>query len=105
MKGREDGIIRWNELLEKFRSVQERARRAQRHAGDVDDGRGSLGLADLRLAEGADAKGGKESPNPNGPPVPVKDPTPPAAPPTKRAGLGMRQIRNLGGAVRGKRNG
>lgn len=105
MKGREDGIIRWNELLEKFRSVQERARRAQRHSGDVDDSRGSLGLTDLRLGEGADIKGGKEARNPSGPPVPVKDPAPPAAPPVKRAGLGMRGIRNLGGAVRGKRAG
>ncbi|KAF4823587.1 Protein VAC14-like protein [Colletotrichum siamense] len=105
LKGREDGIIRWNELLEKFRSVQERARRAQRHSGDVDDSRGSLGLTDLRLGEGADIKGGKEARNPSGPPVPVKDPAPPAAPPVKRAGLGMRGIRNLGGAVRGKRAG
>ncbi|KAF6811162.1 DNA repair and recombination protein rad54 and rad54-like protein [Colletotrichum plurivorum] len=105
LKGREDGIIRWNELLEKFRSVQERARRAQRHSGDVDDGRGSLGVADLRLGEGLDTKAAKESRNASGPQAPVKDPAPAPAPVTKRAGLGMRQIRNLGGAVRGKRTG
>ncbi|KAF6812522.1 DNA repair and recombination protein rad54 and rad54-like protein [Colletotrichum sojae] len=105
LKGREDGIIRWNELLEKFRSVQERARRAQRHSGDVDDGRGSLGVADLRLGEGLDTKATKESRNASGPQAPVKDPAPAPAPVTKRAGLGMRQIRNLGGAVRGKRTG
>ncbi|KAK2045146.1 ARM repeat-containing protein [Colletotrichum somersetense] len=106
LKSREDSIIRWNELLEKFRTVQERARRAQRHSGDLDDGRSSLGVADLRLGEGLDMKGPKEARNPSGPPVPIKDPPPPVAPPAaKRSGLGMRQIRNLGGAVRGKRPG
>ncbi|TDZ19755.1 Vacuole morphology and inheritance protein 14 [Colletotrichum orbiculare MAFF 240422] len=105
LKGRDDGIIRWNELLEKFRSVQERARRAQRHSGETEDGRGSL--SDVRLGEGADGKGLKETRNTSGPPVPVKDPAPPAAPTTAKrtGGLGMRQIRNLGGAVRGKRPG
>ncbi|GKT39912.1 protein VAC14 [Colletotrichum spaethianum] len=106
LKSREDSIIRWNELLEKFRTVQERARRAQRHSGDVDDGRSSLGVADLRLGDGLETKGPKEARNPSGPPVPIKDPLPPAVPPAvKRSGLGMRQIRNLGGAVRGKRPG
>ncbi|KXH26683.1 hypothetical protein CSIM01_02984 [Colletotrichum simmondsii] len=105
LKSREDSIIRWNELLEKFRTVQERARRAQRHSGDVEEGRGSLGVADLRLGENFDSKGPKEARNTSGPPVPIKDPPPPAPPAAKRSGLGMRQIRNLGGAVRGKRPG
>ncbi|KAG7046828.1 DNA repair and recombination protein rad54 and rad54-like protein [Colletotrichum scovillei] len=105
LKSREDSIIRWNELLEKFRTVQERARRAQRHSGDVEEGRGSLGVADLRLGENLDSKGPKEARNTSGPPVPIKDPPPPAPPAAKRSGLGMRQIRNLGGAVRGKRPG
>lgn len=30
MKTREDNVIRWGELLDKFKNVQERARRAQR---------------------------------------------------------------------------
>ncbi|OHE98557.1 hypothetical protein CORC01_06178 [Colletotrichum orchidophilum] len=105
LKSREDSIIRWNELLEKFRTVQERARRAQRHSGDVEEGRGGLGVADLRLGESLDSKGAKEVRNTSGPPVPVKDPPPAAPPAVKRSGLGMRQIRNLGGAVRGKRPG
>ncbi|KAI3554799.1 hypothetical protein CABS01_05474 [Colletotrichum abscissum] len=105
LKSREDSIIRWNELLEKFRAVQERARRAQRHSGDVEEGRGNLGVADLRLGESLDSKGPKEARNTSGPPVPIKDPPPPAPPAAKRSGLGMRQIRNLGGAVRGKRPG
>jgi vacuole morphology and inheritance protein 14 len=97
LKGREDGIIRWAELLEKFRSVQERARRAQRHAGGLDDGPG-LGMADLHLGEGPSSKTTREIPR--GPPVPMKDA--PAAPQAKvRSGLG-RQLGRLGGAVAGR---
>lgn len=92
LKGREDGIIRWNELLEKFRSVQERARRAQRRGGDNDEP-SSLGLSELRLSEDKSAKESKA-----GPPVPLKDPPAPAPAPAKRSGLG-RQFGRLGGAV------
>ncbi|KAB5542636.1 vacuolar protein 14 C-terminal Fig4p binding-domain-containing protein [Coniochaeta sp. 2T2.1] len=102
--GREDGIIRWNELLEKFRSVQERARRAQRVGGDLDDS-STLGVGELRLSEGFE----KTGPAPKEgvrPPVPSKDLPTPAVPAVKpRSGLG-RQFGRLGGAVsgRGKRN-
>jgi vacuole morphology and inheritance protein 14 len=104
LKGREDGIIRWNELLEKFRSVQERARRAQRTGGDVDDGP-ALEVGDLRLSDGFEkaGTGPKEGVRP---PVPSKDLPTPAVPAVKpRSGLG-RQFGRLGGAVsgRGKRN-
>lgn len=37
LKGRDEGI-RWTELLEKFKNVQDKARRAQRPGGDFDDG-------------------------------------------------------------------
>jgi vacuole morphology and inheritance protein 14 len=99
LKGREDGIIRWNELLEKFRAVQERARRLQRLGGDVDDG-SSLGVGDLRINDGGlESRGGKEL-SARAPPVPIKDPPP--TPPTKpRSGLG-RQFGRLGGAVAGR---
>ncbi|KAL1844103.1 hypothetical protein VTJ49DRAFT_4955 [Mycothermus thermophilus] len=114
LKGREDGIIRWNELLEKFRSVQERARRLQRPgggAGDLDDFAGGGGSSDLRghALEGVGGGTGpgrgmrgsvpaRETP----PPLPPK-PEPPASKP--RSGLG-RQFGRLGGAVsgRGKRS-
>ncbi|KLU84559.1 vacuole morphology and inheritance protein 14 [Magnaporthiopsis poae ATCC 64411] len=92
LKGREEGIIRWAELLEKFRSVQDRARRAQRPGGDLDDGGPSL---DLRLGESLDAKptkdaraGGPSQP----PPVPLKD----APPQAKR--LGRPVFGRFGGA-------
>ena len=38
LKAREEGTIRWGELLEKFKSVQEKAKRLQRSQNRVDDG-------------------------------------------------------------------
>ena len=38
LKAREEGTIRWGELLEKFKSVQEKARRLHRLQNQVDDG-------------------------------------------------------------------
>ncbi|OTA99503.1 hypothetical protein M426DRAFT_325097 [Hypoxylon sp. CI-4A] len=95
-KGREDGMIRWEQLLEKFRSVQEKARRAQRliDGGGLDD---VPDFSGLRITQ-------KEPPRP-APAVPPKDATP-AAPPQKRSsGLG-RQFGRLGASVsgRGKRS-
>ncbi|KAI1207397.1 vacuole morphology and inheritance protein [Annulohypoxylon truncatum] len=95
-KGREDNIIRWEQLLDKFRTVQDRARRAQRMMeGGLDDGPAFSGI---RITE-------KEPPRPAaGPTVPPKDSTPAAAPP-KRSGL-TRQFGRLGASVsgRGKRS-
>ncbi|KAI1362385.1 vacuolar protein 14 C-terminal Fig4p binding-domain-containing protein [Xylaria arbuscula] len=101
-KGREEGIIRWDHLLEKFRSVQERARRAQRQAGGrmFDDG---SDFSELRIS---DSVGSREPARPTvtvatGPPVPQKDTTTTAPP--KRSGL-VRPFGRLGAvAGRGKR--
>lgn len=98
LKGREDGGIRWVELLEKFRSVQERARRAQRLNMDGDDGL-PMGVSELRIGDGAADVKGKDAKGTTIPPVPQKDAPPP--PPAKRSGLG-RQFGRLGGAVSGK---
>ncbi|KAI0848694.1 vacuole morphology and inheritance protein [Daldinia vernicosa] len=97
-KGREDNTIRWDQLLEKFRSVQDKARRAQRmlDGSNLDDGPDFGGL---RITE-------REPPRPvPAPTVPPKDSTPPAAPPQKRSGLG-KQFGRLGASVsgRGKRS-
>lgn len=93
-KGREDGTIRWDQLLEKFRSVQDRARRAQRmmDGSSLDDG---PNFSELRIAQ-------KEPLRP-APAVPPKDATPVVPP--KKTGLG-RQFGRLGASVsgRGKRN-
>lgn len=102
LKGREDGIIRWNELLEKFRSVQERARRTQRIGAGLDDSP-VLELADLRLSDGFE-KGGPGPKEGARPTVPSKDLPTPAVPAVKlRSGLG-RQFGRLGAVGRGKRN-
>ncbi|KAI1349266.1 vacuolar protein 14 C-terminal Fig4p binding-domain-containing protein [Xylaria sp. FL0043] len=96
-KGREDGIIRWDQLLEKFRSVQERARRAQRlmDGGSFDDG---SDLSELRIGDGMGVKETARSTT-TGPPVPQKDTTTTAAP--RRIGLG-RQFGRLGATVAGR---
>lgn len=106
LKGREEGIIRWSELLEKFRSVQERARRAQRYGGDMDDGP-QFGIGELKIGDITESKAVKETGRPgNGPPVPAKDASAVPVPATKaRTGFG-KQLGRFGGAVsgRGKRN-
>ncbi|KAK4184451.1 vacuolar protein 14 C-terminal Fig4p binding-domain-containing protein [Podospora australis] len=114
LKGREDGIIRWGELLEKFRSTQERARRLQRVGADLEDP--TLGVGVLRISNGDGAGDNKPLPR-----EPTAGPTragaakegtsannanaKPDPPPKVRSGLG-RQLGRFGGAVagRGKRN-
>ncbi|KAI0015836.1 vacuole morphology and inheritance protein [Xylariomycetidae sp. FL0641] len=105
-KGREEGIIRWDQLLEKFRTVQDRARRAQRlMGGNLDDG---PDFSELRITEGMSGADKPPMPaiaRPAGPPVPQKDPVPASAPPKRSSGLG-RQFGRLGASVsgRGKRS-
>ena len=102
LKGRDEGGIRWNELLEKFRSVQDRARRAQRPGGDFDDG---FGLGDPRAGEGLDSRAFRDLARLQGPPIPVKDPPAPAgtqqAANKSKSSLG--KFGRLGGAVSGSR--
>lgn len=116
LKGREEGIIRWNELLEKFRSVQERARRAQRLLNGGDAGGGSsllddgspFGLgSDFRVGEGLpESRGPKDAAagraTGGGPSGQLKEAPAAAAPPVKpKSSLG-RQFGRLGGAVSGR---
>lgn len=103
LKGREDGAIRWVELLEKFRSVQERARRSQRHSVEIED-TFSVGVGEFRIGEASPEGKNRDNirPGPSGPPVPTKDQAPVISPPpVKKSGLG-RQFGRLGGAVSGK---
>jgi len=95
LKGRDEGGIRWNELLEKFRSVQERARRAQRQGGDLDDG---LGMLDARGGDGmSDAMAFRDLARLRGPPIPVKDAVPPPAAQKNKTSLG--KFGRLGGVA------
>ncbi|KAI0148513.1 vacuole morphology and inheritance protein [Xylariaceae sp. FL1272] len=102
-KGREDGIIRWDQLLDKFKAVQDRSRRAQRLMGGrgLDDG---TEFGDLYVHE---AMGAKETSTRTvtGPaPVAHKE-SAPVVPPKRSGGLG-RQFGRLGASVsgRGKRS-
>jgi len=71
LKGRDEGI-KWNELLEKFRSVQERARKAHRTGGELDDG------FDAGAGDGLDSRAFKDFARLPAPVAPVKEA--PAAP-------------------------
>jgi vacuole morphology and inheritance protein 14 len=102
LKGRDEGI-RWAELLEKFRSVQEKARRAQRlGGGDFDDG---LGFGS-KAVEAAEVKAFKDLALLPGPTLPVKN-SPPAPAATQaqaqKSKSGLGKFGRLGGAVSGSR--
>lgn len=102
LKGRDEGI-RWAELLEKFRSVQEKSRRAQRPGGgDFDDGFSFGGKA----VEAADVKAFKDLALLPGPAPPVKN-SPPAPVATQaqaqKSKSGLGKFGRLGGAVSGSR--
>ncbi|KAF4995651.1 hypothetical protein FGRMN_4961 [Fusarium graminum] len=101
LKSREDGNIRWVELLEKFRSVQERARRAQRQNNIDGDEIPSMGVSELRIGDGAADVKGKDARGVGLQTIPQKEPVPVPPVPAKRIGLG-RQFGRLGGAVAGK---
>lgn len=95
LKGRDEGGIRWNDLLEKFRSVQERARRAHRPGGDLDDG------LDGRIVESLDTRAFKDMARSQAPALPAKDNavTPAAQAHKSKSSLG--KFGRLGGAVAG----
>ncbi len=104
LKGRDEGGIRWNELLEKFRSVQDRARRAKMPGGEFDDGLGMM--ADPRAGEGLDARAFKDLARLQGPALPVKDTavTPVGSQPAaSKSKSSLGKFGRLGGAVSGTR--
>lgn len=87
-------------MLEKFRSVQERARRVQRLNLDGED-ISAAGIADLRVGDDSlEPKSSVRVPATGATPMmSVKEAS--SAAPLKKSGLG-RQFGRLGGAVSGK---
>ncbi|KAI9838228.1 MAG: hypothetical protein M1838_004619 [Thelocarpon superellum] len=111
LKGREDGI-RWVELLEKFRSVQEKARRQKLPA----DGRGEVGLMESKVgpipvtmtAAGPRPPAGAPTPLTAPPATPVTPPVAPTTPapaqPAPKSKSGLPNLARLSGAVSGRRS-
>ncbi|TGO18701.1 hypothetical protein BTUL_0008g00860 [Botrytis tulipae] len=101
LKGREESGIRWGELLDKFRIVQERARRARRPGGDMDDG---LSGFESRMESG-ESRGFKDSTRLSGP-SPVSKDAPsgiPSGPQHTKSRSSLGKFGRLGGAVAGGR--
>ncbi|KAL1900399.1 hypothetical protein Cpir12675_000981 [Ceratocystis pirilliformis] len=98
LKGRDDNNIRWGELLEKFRSVQERSRRAQGRGGSGHEEAYPLGLGDLKMDPNVKSRDRNQNPQ-----LGVgrdTGPVPSAPAPKPKSGLG-RQFGRLSG--RGKK--
>lgn len=113
LKGRDDGIIRWGELLEKFRNVQERARRLQRSVGNNNAGglmEDPFGLgSDFRtsnpvgvLEHKAPRDTGTTARTLSGPPIPAKDTPTQQVPQAKAKSSLGKQLGRFGGAVSGR---
>ncbi|KAF5876490.1 putative protein vac14 [Botrytis fragariae] len=101
LKGREESGIRWGELLDKFRIVQERARRARRPGGDMDDG---LSGFESRMESG-ESRGFKDSTRLSAP-SPVSKDAPsgiPSGPQHTKSRSSLGKFGRLGGAVAGGR--
>ncbi|TGO90644.1 hypothetical protein BPOR_0056g00160 [Botrytis porri] len=101
LKGREESGIRWGEMLDKFRIVQERARRARRPGGDMEDG---LSGFESRMESG-ESRGFKDSTRLSGP-SPVSKDAPsgiPSGPQHAKSRSSLGKFGRLGGAVAGGR--
>lgn len=61
LKAREEGTIKWGELLEKFKSVQEKARRAHQSHDRVEDGAPAISVANESSKEKASPEVPKQS--------------------------------------------
>ncbi|KFZ01144.1 hypothetical protein V501_10186 [Pseudogymnoascus sp. VKM F-4519 (FW-2642)] len=93
LKGRDEGI-RWGELLDKFRSVQEKSRRAQRSGNEFDDG---FMFTESSQDPGLDSKAFKDLIRLPGPPTATKEAVVPPPPVPSKAKTGLGKFGRLGG--------
>ncbi|KFY48178.1 hypothetical protein V495_01550 [Pseudogymnoascus sp. VKM F-4514 (FW-929)] len=98
LKGRDEGI-RWGELLDKFRSVQEKSRRAQRSGNEFDDG---FMFTESNQDPGLDSKAFKDLIRLPGPPAAAKEAVVPP-PPVAKAKTGLGKFGRLGGGGKAKK--
>ncbi|KFY32301.1 hypothetical protein V493_00332 [Pseudogymnoascus sp. VKM F-4281 (FW-2241)] len=94
LKGRDEGI-RWGELLDKFRSVQEKSRRAQRSGNEFDDG---FMFTESNQDPGMDSKAFKDLIRLPGPPTVTKEAVVPPPPVVSKAKTGLGKFGRLGGS-------
>jgi len=104
LKPREEGSIKWNELLEKFKSVQEKARRAHRQYNRAEHGV-SASIPPTDVKDKAQAEVLKQALRPSGAESGTPRPAPPSGPLHKpKSSLGNLGQRFAGGVARkGKR--
>lgn len=104
LKAREEGTIKWGELLEKFKSVQEKARRAHQSHDGVDDGTPAISVANESSKEKALPEVPKQPFRPaSAAGIPQKQaPTPLAPLPKPKGNLG-RLARVVGDRNKGKK--
>lgn len=102
LKGREESGIKWHDLLEKFRSVQDRAKRTQRVLDDIDDG---PEINDINSRDFLDDRTFKDLARLHGPSLPTKDATTTQSghPITQKHKPSLGSFRRLGGAMQGGR--
>ncbi|TQS37072.1 hypothetical protein Golomagni_02466 [Golovinomyces magnicellulatus] len=102
LKGREENGIKWHDLLEKFRSVQERAKRLQRAAGDIDDG---LEMNAINSEENLNERTLKDITRFHGSSIPIKEThtLQSGHQPNQKKKPSLGNFRRLGGAMQGGR--
>ncbi|KAF1984426.1 vacuole morphology and inheritance protein [Aulographum hederae CBS 113979] len=101
LKAREDGGIRWVELLEKFKAVQEKARRSQRGVSLDDDDASAVVPKENRAV--ADVAGNERNTRPNSAQGTNRPPPQPASSGTK-AKSSLSNLGRFAGGVGGRKS-
>ncbi len=116
LKPREEGTIKWNELLEKFKNVQEKAKRASRPQGAIEDSAGLTAAPGSAGAELGSQKALPEVPKQavagggSGRPTSAESgqragpvPVPPTVPPAHKTKSSLSHLGRFAGNVAGRK--